>query len=70
MCFTIIDSGYVPRCALDFSDSGDSRFHKILDLIVQCGMSIHDLSRVQMDDETRLPRFNMPLELGADLDGG
>jgi len=67
MCFTIIDSGYVPRCALDCSDSGESRFHKILDLIVQYGMSIHDLSRVQIDGETRLRRFNMPLELGADL---
>jgi len=67
MCFTIIDSGYVPRCALDCSDSGESRFHKILDLIVQYGMSIHDLSRVQIDGETRLRRFNMPLELGAAL---
>jgi hypothetical protein len=67
MCFTIIDCGYVPRCALDFSDSGQSRFHKILDLIMACGMSIHDISRVQLDVGTNLPRFNMPLELGADL---
>jgi hypothetical protein len=67
MCFTILVCGYVPRCALDFSDSGESRFNKILDLILACGMSIHDISRVQLDDGSQLPRFNMPLELGADL---
>ncbi len=29
--------------------------------------SIHDLSRVELDSSSGLPRFNMPLELGADL---
>lgn len=67
MCFTILLCGYVPRCALDFSDSGESRFHKILGLIVDCGLSIHDISRVELDTASKLPRFNMPLELGADL---
>ncbi len=67
MCFTLLLCGYVPRCALDFSDSGESRFHKILSLIVDCGMSIHDISRVELDGASKLPRFNMPLELGADL---
>lgn len=67
MCFTIISCGYVPRCALDFSDSGESRFHKILGLIVESGLSIHDISRVELDHASKLPRFNMPLELGADL---
>ena len=67
MCFAILRCGYTPRCALDFSDSGETRFHKILDLIVGCGQSIHDISRVQLDDHSRMPRFNMPLELGADL---
>jgi len=67
MCFTILACGYVPRCALDFSDSGESRFHKILDLIVECGLSVHDISRVEPDAASKLPRFNMPLELGADL---
>jgi hypothetical protein len=41
--------------------------HKILDLIVACGLSVHDISRVQFDGGSKLPRFNMPLELGADL---
>ncbi len=67
MCFTIVACGYHPRCALDFSDSGESRFHRIIDLILDCGLSVHDISRVQLDGESGLPRFNMPLELGADL---
>jgi hypothetical protein len=67
MCFTIMTCGYVPRCALDFSDSGAVRFHEIVKMIVECGRSIHDISRVELDRDSQLPRFNMPLELGADL---
>lgn len=67
MCFTIVHCGYRVRCALDFSDSSEARFNRILDLILDCGMSIHDISRVQLDPGSGLPRFNMPLELGADL---
>ena len=67
MCFAVQACGFVPRCALDFGDSGASRFQQILNLIVECGFSIHDISRVALDSESQLPRFNMPLELGADL---
>jgi hypothetical protein len=67
MCFTIQLCGYEPRCALDFKDSAQSRFHKIVDLIAECGLSIHDISRVELNGSSGLPRFNMPLELGADL---
>jgi len=59
--------GYQPRCALDYSDSGVVRFTEIIKLITSCDLSIHDISRVQLDRASRLPRFNMPLELGADL---
>lgn len=67
MCFTILACGYVPRCALDFSDSGAVRLQEIVRIITECGLSIHDISRVELDERSRLPRFNMPLELGADL---
>ncbi len=67
MCFTIMACGYLPRCALDESDSALVRFEKILDLICACDLSVHDLSRVELDTTSNLPRFNMPLELGADL---
>lgn len=67
MCFVIAACGYIPRCALDESDSGTVRFTKILDLISDCDLSIHDVSRVELDASSGLSRFNMPLELGADL---
>lgn len=66
-CFTVLACGFHPRCALDKSDSGRIRFDAILDMISACGLSIHDISRVEIDPMTKLPRFNMPLELGADL---
>ena len=66
-CFTLLACGYRPRCALDESDSGRIRFDAILDMILSCGLSIHDISRVEIDPKTKLPRFNMALELGADL---
>ncbi len=67
MCFAIAACGFAPRCALDESDSAIVRFDKILDLITACEFSVHDVSRVELDTTSGLPRFNMPLELGADL---
>lgn len=67
ICFTILACGYAPRCALDFSDSGAVRLQEIVKIITECGLSIHDISRVELDKDSKLPRFNMPLELGADL---
>ena len=66
-CFTILACGRTPRCALDYNDSGAVRFAEIVKMIVECGLSIHDISRIQLDKDSQLPRFNMPLELGADL---
>jgi len=66
-CFTILACGNAPRCALDYIDGGIVRFSRIVDLIAECEMSIHDISRTELDPATGLPRFNMPLELGADL---
>jgi hypothetical protein len=67
MCFAILACGYFPRCALDLSDSGAVRFQEIVALMTACGFSVHDVSRVELDGASGLPRFNMPLELGADL---
>ena len=66
-CFAIMACGYAPRCALDYSDSGVVRITEIVNMITECDRSIHDISRVELDRQSRLPRFNMPLELGADL---
>lgn len=65
--FTVHDIGFRPRCALEASNAGQFRLNKIMDIISSCKYSIHDLSRTQIDKATKLPRFNMPLELGLDL---
>ncbi len=66
-CFAIMACGLRPRCALEFGDGGASRFGEIVKLMGSCGFAIHDISRVKLDKRSKMPRFNMPLELGADF---
>lgn len=63
--FAIYDCGFRPRCALESENGGEYRFEKIKRLIRECSLGIHDISRTQLDPVNRLPRFNMPLELGV-----
>ena len=65
--FTVADVGFVPRCSLESDNAAELRFAKIASLIRSCDFGIHDLSYVKVDPRTRLPRFNMPLELGLFL---
>ena len=67
MSFAVAVCGHAPRYAIDESDSAAFRFNRILDLITEADFSIHNLSRVELDSSSGLPRFNMPLELGAGL---
>jgi hypothetical protein len=62
--FAIYDCGFVARCALEDDDSSRVRVEKIYELISESKYGIHDISRVTLDHTHRLPRFNMPLELG------
>jgi hypothetical protein len=65
--FVVIRSGFYPRCALETDDSSENRYDKICGIIEQCRYGIHDISRTEPDTRYRLPRFNMPLELGIFL---
>jgi len=65
--FAVYDIGFSPRSALETSNAGEFRLAKIMNLISECKYSIHDLSRIEADVTSGLPRFNMPLELGLDL---
>lgn len=65
--FAIHDCGFTPRCALEISNSAQNRLQKIFEMISQCMYGVHDISRTEIDSKTRLPRFNMPLELGIFL---
>ena len=67
LVFAVHDCGYVARCALEVDDSGLVRIQKIEQMISDCRFGIHDISRVESDPHTQLPRFNMPLELGLFL---
>lgn len=65
--FTVTRCGFNARCAREVDDGGGTRIHKIMNLIEQCPYGIHDISRTGLDAKNRLPRFNMPLELGIFL---
>ncbi len=65
--FACIACRFKVRSALEVSDSGELRLEKIYRLIGEATHSIHDLSRVEVDDDSGLPRFNMPIELGIAL---
>lgn len=64
VAFAVYDCGFYPRSALEVEDSSEVRIEKIIRIIAECRLAIHDISRTQLDRDSRLPRFNMPLELG------
>jgi hypothetical protein len=61
----IVGVGLNPRCVVEVPRSSD-RLRRIFNLIRSCAYSIHDLSCVQLSGvgNYRVPRFNMPFELG------
>ena len=67
MVFAVLDCGFIPRCALEEDDASEGRINKIYNIIADCRYGIHDISRTELDKESGLPRFNMPLELGLFL---
>lgn len=66
LLFTILYLGFIPRMALDRSDSGEPRLEKIKNLISQSQYSIHDISRLLSSKRKEFYRLNMPFELGFD----
>lgn len=66
--FCVSACGFQPRCTKELPDGGDVRIDNICQLIRECDYSIHDISRTEVEDQPyKLPRFNMPLELGLFL---
>ena len=63
--FTVVYCGFEIRSALEASDAGELRLAKVLRLIGESRSSIHDISRIELDEASGLPRFNMPIELGV-----
>lgn len=67
LVFTVHECGFISRCALESEDGSEIRIDKLYRIIRDCALGIHDLSRTTLDTANRLPRFNMPLELGIYL---
>lgn len=67
IAFAVYDCGFLPRCAMESGDSGEVRIEKIMRIISECSLGIHDISRTELDEHNGLPRFNMPFELGVFL---
>ena len=67
LVFAVEDCGFHARCALDTEDGGQPRIHRLYKIIRESSLGIHDISRTTLDGSNRLPRFNMPLELGLFL---
>ena len=67
LLFVVEDCGFRVRSALEVEDSGEARVQKIIRIIGESALGIHDISRVELDPSSNLPRFNMPLELGLFL---
>lgn len=65
--FAIHDCGLVARSALEVDDGAEVRIDKIARIISECRHSVHDISRVEPDAGSGLPRMNMPFELGLFL---
>jgi hypothetical protein len=67
LVFAVSYCGFLPRCALETDDGSENRYQKICDIIASCRLGIHDISNTKLDKHNKLPRFNMPLELGLFL---
>lgn len=63
--FTIHACGFTARIALENTGSETARLERLVQMIRECRLGIHDLSRVGHTVVTNLPRFNMPFECGV-----
>lgn len=67
LVFAAHDCGLQARCALESHDGSVVRIDKLYRIMDACRLGIHDICRTQLDPIHKLPRFNMPLELGIFL---
>src|SRR6266498_4700084 len=66
LVFAICDAGFTARSALEITDSSVNRLDKIMAIMEDCRLSVHDISKTEVNKHG-LPRFNMPFELGLFL---
>ncbi|OFV94142.1 MAG: hypothetical protein A3F68_00015 [Acidobacteria bacterium RIFCSPLOWO2_12_FULL_54_10] len=64
LVFAVHDCGFVARSAFESDDATQVRLAKLFEIIGSSKYGIHDISCTSVDGIHRLPRFNMPFELG------
>lgn len=64
--FGIIRAGMNPRLAVERLENGENRLEKIIELMLSCKYSVHDLSLAIAKDPGEMFRMNMPFEFGLD----
>ena len=52
---------------MEADDAGEERLTKIIRIISECRLGVHDLSRKTADAGSGMSRFNMPFEMGIFL---
>jgi len=62
--FTCVHAGFLPWMAGSTGTIAVPRVERILEGLMSCRYSVHDLTRYQGEGPENLSRFNMPLELG------
>jgi hypothetical protein len=50
--FAVVRSGFNPRCALETDDGAQNRFDKICEIIRECRLGIHDISKTELDKKS------------------
>jgi hypothetical protein len=63
--FAVQACGFTARIALENTGSEGVRLDRLVKMIGECELGIHDLSRVRAAAPAGLPRFNMPFECGV-----
>ncbi len=67
MQFTVVAAGLVPVSAKDFSTPDVVRLPTLVEAMMNCHYSAHDLSQYRGLGDNNFARFNMPLEMGMAL---
>ena len=63
--FAVHACGFRARLALEDVGARQGRLERLTAIIADCGLAIHDISRVEVDSKSALPRFNMAFECGV-----
>ena len=62
--FAVVAARLIPICAFDLTSPDRPRLEMLIDAIVGCNYSAHDLSRIRGEGDQNIARMNVPVEMG------